>query len=407
MKIALYYPWVYLPGGPERTISAVLAQSRHQWDVFTNHYEPEATFPALRNANITELNRVPVNRSFFPVAQSAWRIARQKLPLEGYDALVVFCEGLGDFLMFRNTSIPVICLCFTPLRAAFDVPYQERYLSANPGRFWRGPALAISSAIYRAIDRRLWKKYRAVFAISAEVRRRIAAGRLYPEEKVGLLYPGVDIGHLAPTGESSKDFLIPGRIMWTKNLELAIDAFLLLVQRRPDLAEFSLTIAGHVDKKSGPYYEKLQARAAGCPQIRFRTSLTDAMLFGLCNSAFAVVYPPFNEDWGLIPLEAMAFEKPVVAVNRGGPSETVIHGETGLLVDPEPEKFAAAMEMLADNPGLVRRMGKRARLRAMEFDWSRFCARLDDAMEELLTPPRLESGAPAGEADFKPSLENR
>ena len=147
MKIALYYPWVYLPGGPERTISEILARSRHCWDVFTNHYDPEATFPALRQARVQEFNRVPVERSFLRVLQAAWRIAIQKLPLEGYDAVVVFCEGLGDFLHFRNASVPVICLCFTPLRAAFDVPYQEHYLSKNQERVWRAPLLSAAGAI--------------------------------------------------------------------------------------------------------------------------------------------------------------------------------------------------------------------------------------------------------------------
>jgi glycosyltransferase involved in cell wall biosynthesis len=352
----------------------------------------------LKKAPIRELNRVSVRRSFLPVLQAAWRIATQKVPLEGFDAVVVFCEGLGDFLLFRNTSVPAICLCFTPLRAAFDVPYQEHYLSKNPGRIWRSPLLSAAAAIYRAVDRHLWKKYRAVFAISAEVRRRIVAGGLYPGDRIGLLYPGVDTSRLRATGATSKNFLIPGRIMWTKNLELAIDAFELLLRRRPDLADFSLTIAGHVDKKSEPYFAMLQSRAMACHQIKFRTSLSDDALFALCDSAYAIVYPPFNEDWGLIPLEGMAFKKPVVAVNRGGPGETIVSGESGLLVGPEPKKFAAAMEMLADNPELVRRMGERAYLRAQEFDWTHFCARLDDALAQLLGGTASEAPAAALDA---------
>jgi glycosyltransferase involved in cell wall biosynthesis len=405
LRIALYYPWVYLPGGPERTISEILSRSRHRWDVYTNHFDSEATFPALKKAAVRELERVSVRRSFLPVLKAAWRIARQRVPLEGYDAVVIFCEGLGDFLLFRNSSVPTVCLCFTPLRAAFDTAYQQHYLANNPGRFWRAPLLAVASGLYKAVDRRLWTKYRAVFAISQEVRRRIVAGRLYPEDKVGLLYPGVDTNRLVATGATSKNFLIPGRIMWTKNLELAIDAFQMLLARRPDLAAFSLTIAGHVDKKSEPYFQSLQGRAAACRQIQFCTSLSDAALFRLCDSAYAIVYPPFNEVWGLIPLEGMAFKKPVLAVNRGGPGETIVPGESGLLVDPDPEKFAAAMEMLADNPELVRRMGERAHLRAQQFDWTVFCNRLDDSLDELLDQPvPLQTFAAA--AGGEPSLRH-
>src|SRR5262249_14439675 len=121
----LYYPWVYLFGGPERTISEIIARSRHSWTIYTNRYEPDATFPSLRNAAIVEFSPVPVKRTFLRVAQAAWRVAWQKLPVQQHDAFVVFCEGLGDLTLFRNTSVPTACLCFTPLRAAFDPYYQE------------------------------------------------------------------------------------------------------------------------------------------------------------------------------------------------------------------------------------------------------------------------------------------
>jgi len=194
----------------------------------------------------------------------------------------------------------------------------------------------------------------------------------------------VDIEHLRPTKVYSTDFLIPGRIMWTKNLELAINAFRLLLARRPDLHHFTLTFAGYVDRKSQPYLEMLRHRARGYPQVRFVFAPSDDDLFALCRRAYCVLYPPFNEDWGLIPLEAMALEKPVIAVNRGGPSESVIDGQTGFLLDPTPENFAGAMELLADNPDTVRRMGARGRMRASEFGWDRFCEQLDGSVEEMV-----------------------
>src|ERR1700690_2491966 len=101
MKVAIYHPWVYLPGGLERTIAELLSRSRHDWTVITNRYERDATFPVLQNAKIIELSRVSVNRSMAHVFGAGFRIAMQKLPLEGQDALVVFCEGLGDFALFR------------------------------------------------------------------------------------------------------------------------------------------------------------------------------------------------------------------------------------------------------------------------------------------------------------------
>jgi glycosyltransferase involved in cell wall biosynthesis len=386
MKVALYYPWIYLPGGPERTILEILARSRHSWTLFTNHYDREATFPALRDAEIVELGRVSVKRSFVPVAEAAFRIAFQKMPMDGFDAILISCDGLGDLTLLRNSTIPAACLCFTPLRAAFDPYYQENYLARAGGRFWREPVLRTGAAGFRIISRHVWKRYRRVFAISSEVKRRILAGRLCPEEKIDILYPGIDSSRLVPSGVYEKNFLIPGRIMWTKNLELGIESFKLMLATRPDLSAFTLTIAGHVDQKSQPYFTALQTLASTCPNILFRTSLSDEELFGLCSSAYAVLYPPFNEDWGLIPLEAMSLEKPVIAVNRGGPCETVTHGETGYLVEPRPAAFAHAMTLLADNPEIVRRLGRQGRKHVKKFEWTNFCSKLDDGMEGLAEP---------------------
>ena len=384
MRVALYYPWIYLYGGPERTISELLRRSRHTWTVLTNRYEPEATFPVLQSATIRQMNRVPVKRSYLAVSKAAARIAFQKLPLEGHDALVVFCEGLGDLAVIRNYPLPVACLCFTPLRAAFDPYYQERYIDRKGRAAWQRAILKSGATLFRAADRLLWKRYSRVFAISREVRNRISQAGLYPESQIELLYPGVDIEQLRPDGTYSRNFLIPGRIMWTKNLELAIDAFLLLLARRPDLGGFSLTLAGYLDHKSQPYLEMLRHRARNCRQIRFVIAPSDEELFSVCRAAYCILYPPFNEDWGLVPLEAMALEKPVIAVNRGGPSESVIDGKTGFLTEPTPDRFARAMEILADNPGMALRMGAQARLRAAEFGWDRFCSRLDDSVEAMV-----------------------
>ena len=63
----------------------------------------------------------------------------------------------------------------------------------------------------------------------------MVAGNLYPADQVEILYPGVDLGRLEPGTVRSTNFVLPGRIMWTKNIELAIEAFQLLRERRPDL----------------------------------------------------------------------------------------------------------------------------------------------------------------------------
>jgi glycosyltransferase involved in cell wall biosynthesis len=389
VNIALYYPWLYLKSGGERLIYKLISGSRHRWTVLTNRFDRDATYPSLRQLTVVELNRVPVKRSFGRVGQAAWHIVSQKLPIKGQDALLVVCEGLGDLVTFRNHEIPVFCLCLTPLRAAFDPFYQAEYLIRRRKRYLPF-ALRLAAAGFRAVDRRAWRYYRRVFAISGEIRNRIVRGNLCPADKISVVRPGIDWSRLRPSGVYEKTFLIPGRIMWTKNIELGIDAFLSFCAHRPDLSEFRLTIAGFVDQKSRPYIAKLRKRVAACSRVRFVEDPSDDQLFDLYRRAYAVISPAFNEDLGLVQLEAMAMEKPVIAVDRGGPRETIVHGEMGFLLEPRTEVFASAMETLADDPGLVRRMGAAGRARAREFDWETFCSTIDENLEQSLAREPIE-----------------
>lgn len=76
-------------------------------------------------------------------------------------------------------------------------------------------------------------------------------------------------------------------------------------------------------------------------------SCTDAQKWALLRASTAVLYTPEGEHFGIVPLEAMACCRPVVAVASGGPLETVVSGKTGYLCPPQPADFAEAMASLA------------------------------------------------------------
>jgi alpha-1,3/alpha-1,6-mannosyltransferase len=85
-----------------------------------------------------------------------------------------------------------------------------------------------------------------------------------------------------------------------------------------------------------------------------------------------VLYTPINEDYGLVPLEAMASGKPVISVNEGGPRDTIINGKTGFLVNDERE-MAAKMQMLVEDPQLSKDLGKAGIERVRKsYSWDRF-----------------------------------
>lgn len=390
LRLAIYYPWLYLKSGGERTIFELVSRSRHDWTIITNRYDADATYPELRDAKIIELQKVPVRRNLLQVAKAGYRILTQKLPLAGYQAALVFCEGLGDLVLFRNHTVPTACYCFTPLRVTFDPHYRQKYLAMTGASWAKRAVLAGLNTTFRVVDRQAWKRYDHVFVISREVEKRVHKGKLCDPHRMSILYAGIDTRKLQPSGQFSPFFFHPGRIMWTKNTELGIRSFNEFKKRRPDLSHFGLVVAGFVDEKSKPYLAKLQRMVNGRNDIRLVTNPTDRDMREFYQTCYSVLYTPFNEDMGLIPLEAMASGKPVFAVDRGGPRELIEHGRTGFLLEPEPEMFADAMEWVADNSYLVRAMGQAGVSHARQYDWSTFHTVIDNYFDQLVS--RLRPG---------------
>jgi len=394
MRPAIYYPWVYLKGGAERVLIELMQRSRHQWTLYTNHFEPEATFPEFAQLPIVPLHRISVRRSIPGVASAAYRLMRQRLDLESHDSLVVVSEGLGNFIAARST-VPTSCICLTPLKVAYEPFTRQQFFGGRPRLHYRG-----AFALYRRVEQPSWNRYRRVFCNSGETRRRLLAARLVEETRLEVLHHGVDTARFQPSGRREPFFLVPGRIMWQKNVGLAIDAFLQF-KPRVNRNEFKLVIAGMVDAKSRTYFESLRSRAVGREDVRFIESPTDPALLDLYQRCHAVVFPPRCEDWGLVPLEAMACGKAVLAVDRGGPRESIINGETGFLRLDDHDAFAQAMTSLAAMaPVQLDEMGARSRLRAGTFSWDAFASRMDDHIDEL----GLTDGVPAQPAPADAAL---
>ena len=378
-RVALYYPWIYLRGGAERVVLEIVRRSQHRYTVFTNHVDYEQTYPEFRSLqNLVVLDRVPLERSFGRVLRAAATIARQKLDLREFDALLVASEGLGDFITFRNRARPILCFCHTPARPVYDPVYRRVWLERHPHA--RLP-LAVFAALYGALTRLAWRNYRRVFVNSRECRDRVAAGRLCPLDRVEILHPGVDIAAERPTVTLARYFLCAGRIKWTKNVALAIDAFRAFQQSAGAGCDWRLVIAGSVDERSRDYLADLQRRAAGDTAITFQMNPSTVELEALYDRCYALVFPSLNEDWGIVPLEAMAHGKPVLAVNSGGPTESVVDGETGFLLEPSAAAFATKMTWLVEHSEEARRMGVAAVARAKRYSWDAFVQRLDDYVE--------------------------
>lgn len=182
----------------------------------------------------------------------------------------------------------------------------------------------------------------------------------------GVLYPAVSVEQFHEPHAYKLNFLSINRFERKKNLDLAISAFALL-RSGGALQDATLTVAGGYDKRlkeNVDYLEELKRLAVTegvSGQVKFVTSCSTSERNELLSNCLCVLYTPKDEHFGIVPLEAMAAHKPVIACNSGGPVETVVNEVTGFLCDPSPAEFSKAMLKLVNDPDLALRMGKQAR----------------------------------------------
>lgn len=178
---------------------------------------------------------------------------------------------------------------------------------------------------------------------------------------------------LLPEGTSSL-FLSLNRYERKKNLGLALEALAALRSRLPpgQRAGVHLVVAGGYDDRVAEnvqHYAELkelaaQLRLEDC--VTFLRSPSDSQKVALLRGSTAVLYTPSREHFGIVPVEAMYCSCPVIAVNSGGPLESVAHGETGFLCEPTAEAFSEAMERLVGGAQLRRDMGQAGRRRVQD-----------------------------------------
>ena len=199
-------------------------------------------------------------------------------------------------------------------------------------------------------------------ANSQHVARRIA--RHY-NRRSAVTYPPVDTVYYTPQpGERDARALIVSALVPYKRVDVAIAAC-----RQVGVP---LTIVGQ-----GPERERL--RAAAGRDVEFVGALTDTEVRQQYRTA-SVVLLPGEEDFGIVPVEAQACGTPVVALGRGGATETVIDGETGVLTEDGIEAFAAGMRRALDTPWDA----SACRRQAERFSLTRFIADMTDAVRDLM-----------------------
>ena len=189
------------------------------------------------------------------------------------------------------------------------------------------------------------------------------------------LYHPPPLAGLLKQGKSGDYFLSVGRLEGTKRVDLIISA-MAHVDRR-----WRLVVAG-----TGPQRKDLEALTSSsgvADRVTFAGSVDDTTLADLYSGAAAVVFPPYDEDYGYVTLEAFLSRKPVVTTaDAGGPLEFVTDGVTGLIAQPDPDSLAAALSAIGADARRAAAMGDAGYERVRDISWDTAIDRLMQAADK-------------------------
>ena len=153
-----------------------------------------------------------------------------------------------------------------------------------------------------------------------------------------------------------------GRLESVKRVELIIAA----MARVP--SKIRLIVAGDGTQRQNA--ERAAVEAGVADRVTFLGNVEDDQLIDLYASALAIMYPPYDEDFGYVTLEAFLARNPVITcVDSGGPNEFVINDVNGFVCAPDPDALASAVNRLADDPAKAATLGDAGHDVAAKITW--------------------------------------
>lgn len=329
LRVALAHDWLTGMRGGERVLET-LCRMFPDAPIYTLVYNPDAVSALIRShpVHVSPLRHIPGIARRYRWFLPAFPAAVERLRLAPADLVIStsHCVAKG---VIPPPGARHLCYCFTPMRYAWV--FYDEYFGANPlKRLLLQPVL---SAL-RRWDLRACARVDRFATLSRHVRGRIQ--KFYGRD-ADVVYPPVNTEYWTPSpagaGGGGYDLVVSALVPY-KRLDLAIRAYA--------RSGAPLKVAG-----VGAEYCALRALAGPAPNIEFLGRVPDDEVRALYRGCRALIFPG-EEDFGLVPVEVQACGKPVVAYARGGLTETVVDGVTGVFFnDQTVESLQAAVERCA------------------------------------------------------------
>jgi len=352
MKIALVHDYLVQDGGAERVLQA-FQEIWPEAPTFALLHDPKRMGGAFDDKDIRTsfLQRLPFALKKYKWLMPLMPAATEQYDLSGFDAVLTSTSAFAKGVITRPETLHV-CYCHTP----------TRYLWSDTHSYINEMNLPrpIKSIIPLMLTRiRQWDRLAAdrvdrFVANSDTVRRRISK---YYQRDSTVIHPPVETGRYAVAPQVGDYYLAGGRLVSYKRFDIVVQAF--------NKLGIPLKIFG-----VGPEMAELKKRAKR--HIEFLGHVNEEDKAGLYARAIAYLHPQ-EEDFGITPVEAMASGRPVIAYRKGGATETVIEGKTGVFIE-EQSWEELANEIIRFEPERFDPAAIRAH--ACTFDTGRFKERI-------------------------------
>ncbi len=363
MKLALVHDWLTGMRGGEKALE-VLCERFPDAELFTLVHARGSVSPTIERlpTHTSFVQHLPLVRHYYRHCLPLFPTAIEQFSFDRFDLVVSVSHCCAKSIV-HPARVPHLCYCLTPMRYAWD--QFDAYF--GPGRLGRAASGVMRPVMARLArwDRDTSDRVDRYVAISHYVAGRI---RGYYNREATVIYPPVDTEYFHPDFASPERFaLVVSALVPYKRIDVAIEAC--------RLAGVPLKVVGEGPERAR--LERAASDAGSGAQVLGRRSNEE--IRELYRRA-AVTLLPGEEDFGIVPLEAQACGRPVVAFARGGAGETVIPGETGTLVAETTapafaEAIAATLEQRFDPVAI--------RAHAERFSRTRF----GDEMTALIAEP--------------------